>query len=132
MDTPMYRRTSSPEYDEVAVALVHALEFIGDGQSLVELTRLEASISETEMGKRLRGAAIEALPRLRERIERERAGEGLLRAAGQPGHVPGELLRSASDQSAKHDAQELGRAAGAFMPPGDESKHASVGRDTPC
>jgi hypothetical protein len=131
-DSPLNRKTSSPEANETTVAMVHALGCLGGEGALAELHRLQSSNSQSEIGQKLRDAAIEALPGMRERIRRERAGEGLLRASGKPGNTSGELLRSVSGQSTKHDAQELGRAVDGIVPPGDESKHTSAGRDMPC
>jgi hypothetical protein len=110
IDTPLNRSFTSADYYEVAVGTVHALGHVGGEEALKALLRLESSTSNTEISRRLQSAAIKVLPILRERVRRQRTGEGLLRASSVGAASPAQLLR-ASPAIVSEDPAVLMRAS---------------------
>ena len=76
----------------LAIAVLKALRYIGDSESLICVTRIVYERSRSGVDSRLQDAAIACLPDLRDRVEDQKAVSTLLRAS-EPTRLPQEHLR---------------------------------------
>jgi hypothetical protein len=107
------------EYYNLVLAIAQALGYVGGEYTLAQFTQLETRHSDNAVGRSIRDAVTKALPILRERIERRRAGEGLLRASSAGSASPAELVRAATEHCNAHDPTVLVRpAVESDSPPG--------------
>jgi len=80
---------------DLTCAILKAYEQVGDETALPHVERLANGKAATAKEKRIRQAAIDCLPFLKESIERERARQTLLRPAAAPDDPAAVLLRPA-------------------------------------
>ncbi len=85
---------------DFVVAVLKALEQVGDAKALPSVQRLAEMKAKTPEQERVRDAALACLPFLQARADQQRAEETLLRAAGVSETPPEVLLRAASGGSA--------------------------------
>lgn len=79
----------------LVIAILQALEQIGDRRALPEVERLADAEAFTHTQQRIKDAANECLPALIDKTVRERAGQRLLRPSTAPGEAEETLLRPA-------------------------------------
>ena len=89
LDIPHYR-------EEFVLALLHALEQVGDPSSLSVVEQLTRMVTPTFSRKRIRQAALECLPALRQNVGHVQQNQTLLRASDRPAADPALLLRPAA------------------------------------
>ncbi len=82
--------------DQLVVAILRALEQIGDERALPLVEKLAERPVSTRAGQRIREAATECLPALLNRTGQERVGQTLLRATEAPDQPAEALLRPAA------------------------------------
>lgn len=102
-------RTLSEQYDDLLVAILRAIGEVGDERVWEAVLNLATRDVTTDSQERIRQAAQECLPRLRERIERleqERVGQHLLRPSNAPEALAEVLVRPA-EGSTTTDPQQL-------------------------
>lgn len=99
---------------ELTIAILKALEQVGDDKSLSIVTILAEGQGSAAADDAVQVAARECLPFLRRRVELQHAGEQLLRASSYDAGTtaPDELLRPASS-SGETEPEQLLRAAAA-------------------
>jgi hypothetical protein len=100
-------RMRSREHVEFYEALIRAMEQIGDERALKPMERIANMRASSQARARLKQAAVECLPALRQRTRAATAPETLLRAAGS--NSMEELLRP-SEGAVAHDPAILLRA----------------------
>jgi len=99
--------TYSSEFNaDLAIAIIRALEQIGDADAIPYVERIADNVDCVRSQRPIREAAIECLPGLLMRAEAGKAGRTLLRPVETD---PGLLLRAAGGSDA--DASQLLRAA---------------------
>lgn len=81
--------------EELALAILKSLKWIGDSESLICVTRIVYERSRSGVDSRLQELAIDSLPALRDRVEEQKAVSTLLRAS-EPTRLPEEHLRPAA------------------------------------
>lgn len=86
-------------HDDFLIAILKAYEQIGDSKALPFVESLAKGEGRAEKSLPVREAAIACLPALRERAERERAAQTLLRPATSPDNPSEFLLRPAQGAS---------------------------------
>src|SRR5579884_4112753 len=96
---------------ELSLAILKALEQIGDQRALPLVSKLAEQEARTHQEKQIKEAAQACLPYLVDRTLEGRAGNMLLRAASQPEAPPDTLLRPAQAVVSEADAQDLLRAS---------------------
>ncbi len=96
---------------ELSLAILKALEQIGDQRALPLVSKLAEQEARTHQEKQIKEAAKACLPYLVDRTLEGRAGNMLLRAASQPEAPPDTLLRPAQAVVSEADAQDLLRAS---------------------
>lgn len=101
------RLTTKKESVEFALAILKALEQIGDRSFLPIVERLAEQPANTPDGKRIREAATGCLPALRLLVEERRTEEELLRPANAKQNDPEQLLRAARNGSASEPTELL-------------------------
>jgi len=108
------RANATPEY---FVAVLKALEQIGDARALPVVESLATGRRATSAPRRVQAAAQDCLPFLRIRCDQQRASQTLLRASDAAGMQPDTLLRPAQGVGPT-EATELLRA-GSVRPDND-------------
>ncbi len=98
------------QYDSFYVAILKALEQVGDSSAIPAVTRLSQLRGNSRRSRRLREAAIECLPMLRANCGEVETARTLLRASHAEDARPDTLLRPASG-AAPTAAQDLLRGA---------------------
>ncbi len=106
----MYRALNAKE-ENFVLAVLKALEQVGDSRALPLVEKLAQGDAETYQEKRIRDAAQACLPFLRQRIEQESASRQLLRAASASGVPADTLLRPAQSVSETGPEQLLRASA---------------------
>jgi hypothetical protein len=80
---------------DLRVAILRAFQQVGDSRGLPVVEKLATGRAKTPGHETVRNAAQDCLPYLRERVNVEMTGQGLLRVPLQPGHTG--LVRPAAD-----------------------------------
>jgi hypothetical protein len=114
-------RCSDPSWEffspSLSIALLQAIEKVGDGRALPEVERVANTEAVNEHHERIRAAAERCLTVLRERVEQERLGHTLLRPASAPDTPAVTLLRPAQGPG-ESDPERLLRPAEPQEEPG--------------
>jgi hypothetical protein len=103
---PVFRDTDDKGV-EFRLAILKALEQIGDGSALPIVVRLANGKAKTEGQRRIQEAAQDCLPALRQLIQQEGNRQTLLRAAAPSDAAPDTLLRAATSVTSTEPDQLL-------------------------
>lgn len=95
----LYQHMRGTQWDDLIIAMLHAVGVAGDSRALGVVTSLATRVARTSTQRRIRQAAAECLPRLRERVARNESRCNLLSPADDPNAPSSSLLRPAQDTS---------------------------------
>ena len=103
----LYYTLSGTRHIWLKIAILKALEQVGDSEAILYVERLAAGEGAAEWSPEVRQAAIDCLPYLQERARHESSKQTLLRSADSTGATAKTLLRSANETSEINPEQLL-------------------------